>query len=393
MEKRLKKGKTAEDSTFYKKAFGAIKQKLPGHDVIVIATDTDTSGEGDLLAWEIIEATGWQGKVFRLNFDDSIPSIQRSFNIMTDVSNKMQNGDYLESTGREQFEMLTMQLSRIAKIVAYQANYKPNIQRIGRLKSVIVDLIYQRTRARDEYVKKPHYEVKYKDQSDNIFSRKFTDEATFRHSNKTAANQELSTYSNNSVIIDKKEIKKQEPSSLPDLGQVGILVGKHGFKDKEILDTYQSMYDKRIVSYPRTETNKIDEDQFAELLPLVDKIARIVGVDPKLLTHRTLRKKFKTEHAEHGANRPWYNVPKSLDEIRNQYGECGVAIYKEVSRAFLAILCDDYVYEKQTAHLQNHPEFKSSINIPKELNYKLVFNEEELNEEKEKGRAPKGFPL
>lgn len=390
-KKRLKKGKTAEDSTFYKKAFEAIKQKLPGHDVIVIATDTDPSGEGDLLAWEIIEATGWQGKVFRLNFDDSIPSIQRSFNAMTDVSNKMQNGAYLESTGREQFELLTMQLSRIAKIVAYQAHYKPNTQRIGRLKSVIVDLIYQRTKARDEYVRKPYYEVKYKDQSGNIFSRKFTDAATFRHSNKTAAEQELNAYSTNPIVVDKKEIKKQEPSSLPDLGQVGILVGKHGFKDKEILATYQAMYDKRIVSYPRTETNKIDDDQLAELLPLVDKIAKVVGVDPKLLTHRNLRKKHKTAHAEHGANRPWYNVPNSLDEIRNQYGECGVAIYTEVSKAFLAILCEDFVYEKQMAHLQDYPEFKSSINIPKELNYKLVFNEEQLEEEKVVTEDPKGF--
>lgn len=390
-EKILKMGENAADAAFYQKAFSAIKQKLPGHDAVVIATDTDPSGEGDLLAWEIIEAMGWQGKVFRLNFDDSIPSIQRSFDAMTNVSNKMQNGAYLESTGREQFELLTMQLSRIAKIIAYQSDYKPNTQRIGRLKSVIVDLIYQRTKARDEYVKKPYYELKYKDHSGNIFSRKFTDGVTFRHSNKTAAEQELNAYSTSPIVIDKKEIKKQEPSSLPDLGQVGILVGKHGFKDKEILATYQAMYDKRIVSYPRTETNKIDDDQFAELLPLIDKIAKVVGVDPSLLTHRNLRKKHKTAHAEHGANRPWYNVPESLNQIRKQFGECGVAIYSEVAKAFLAILCEDYVYEKQTAHLQDYPEFKSSINIPKELNYKLVFNEDQLEEKTETDEEPTSF--
>ncbi|MBW8014510.1 type IA DNA topoisomerase [Lactobacillus helveticus] len=381
-QKQLKTGDSSKDAEFYKKAFFTIKNKLQGHDAIAIATDTDESGEGDLLAWEIIEAMNWHGKVYRLRFDDSIPSIRKSFDTIIDVTDKRHNGEYLESKGREQFEALTMQLSRIGLQIAENHNYKPSTQRIGRLKSVIVDLIYQRTKARDNYVKKPYFEVKFKDQNSNIFSRKYTDGDLFRYEKKGLGQTDLSKYSASSIIIDNKKIKRQEPLDLPDLGQVGILVGKYGFSDNQILKTYQAMYDHRIVSYPRTETNKIDEDQFAELLPLVDKIASVVGVDPKLLTHRTLRKKHKTEHAEHGANRPWYKVPSSLDEIKNKYGNCGVAIYKEVAKAFLAILCEDYIFERQQAHLEKYPEFKCTINIPKQLNYKAVFNDDELTEKK-----------
>lgn len=382
-QKRLKTGNSKEDTEFYKKAINAIKNKWAGHDAVVIATDTDPSGEGDLLGWEIIEAMGWTGKVYRLEFDDSVPSIQRSFTKIKDVSNKMENGAYLESKGREQFETLTMQLSKIAKIVAERANFKPSTQRVGRLKGVMLNLVYQRMKDIDEYVKKPFFEVKFKDQNNNVFSRKYTpDQDTFRYSDKQQAETNLQKYSDSAIVVKSKTIKKQEPSNLPDLGQVGILVGKYGFSDKKILDTYQAMYDNRVVSYPRTETNKIDEDQFAELLPLVNKIAKVVGVDPTLLTHRTLRKKFKTEHAEHGANRPWYKVPNSLDEVKDKYGDCGVAIYKEVAKAFLAILCEDYVYENQQAYLEKYPDFKCSINIPKELNYKQVFNGDALEEKK-----------
>ena len=47
-QKILKKGDTKKDAEFYKNAFNNIKRKLNGHDAIVIATDTDPSGEGDL---------------------------------------------------------------------------------------------------------------------------------------------------------------------------------------------------------------------------------------------------------------------------------------------------------------------------------------------------------
>ena len=58
---------------------------------------------------------------------------------------------------------------------------------------------------------------------------------------------------------------------------------------KQVLDTYQKMYEAQVVSYPRTEDKNITPEQFNELLPLVDKIANVVGVDASLLTHRQPR--------------------------------------------------------------------------------------------------------
>lgn len=50
------------------------------------------------------------------------------------------------------------------------------------------------------------------------------------------------------------------------------------------------MYEDDYVSYPRTEDTKVDQKDFDELLPLVDSIANVVGIDKSLLTHRTARK-------------------------------------------------------------------------------------------------------
>ena len=47
------------------------------------------------------------------------------------------------------------------------------------------------------------------------------------------------------------------------------------------------------------------------------------------------------------------------------------------------MLAEDYVYTQVKAHIANHPDFTITINVPKELNYKLIFNENDLNEEKQ----------
>lgn len=64
------------------------------------------------------------------------------------------------------------------------------------------------------------------------------------------------------------------------------------YTTEQITETYQKMYDDKIVSYPRTEDNAITIDDFNELLPYADKIAAVVGIDSKLLSHKDPRKKF-----------------------------------------------------------------------------------------------------
>src|SRR5699024_12458475 len=80
----------------------------------------------------------------------------------------------------------------------------------------------------------------------------------------------------------------------------------------------------------------------------------------------------------HGANRHGIKVPENLASLETKYGKCGREIYIALAKAYLAILCEDYVYEQQKAHLINNPTFESTINIPKKLNYKLVFDEKAL---------------
>ncbi|MDF7682336.1 DNA topoisomerase [Lactobacillus sp. ESL0679] len=364
-----------------------IKHAAQKCDAIVIATDDDPSGEGDLLGWEIVNAINWHKQVFRIRFaDETRANIKKALLQKIDVTNQYQQGEFLEATGRERFDFASMQLSRIALIIARQAGFQPKTLRLGRLKSTIVNQVYQQETARQNYVKKSYYEVRFHDANQNTF----TQVKNAKFMTPEQAKLELLNFHDSAIVVDDKIAKHQAPPDLLDLSHLAILVGKKGYASKEVLATYQKMYEAGILSYPRTEDTKITQEQFAELLPLVKQIAQVTHIDTKLLTHTTIRRKFLAKNATHGANRPGLNVPRSLTEIAQKFGKCGQAIYKAVAKSFLAILAEDYLYDQERAHLADYPKFTCTINLPRELNYKLIFDENDLNDTQDKQVLPFG---
>lgn len=72
---------TGQVNTNYTQSrLSAVKSQLDKVDKIIIVTDNDPSGEGDVLAWEVLEYIGIDKKpVYRLVFDDETPtSINKS---------------------------------------------------------------------------------------------------------------------------------------------------------------------------------------------------------------------------------------------------------------------------------------------------------------------------
>lgn len=136
----------------------SLKNAAADADAIVIATDTDPSGEGELLAWEAINAIGWRKKVYRENHaDESEAGIKKALSNLRDVSVQSQDGDYVKAEGRNYWDYLSMQLTRIATTSARNAGYAV-VARQGRLKSVIVYHIFEQLNAIKNYKKKPYYE-------------------------------------------------------------------------------------------------------------------------------------------------------------------------------------------------------------------------------------------
>ncbi|WP_078598340.1 DNA topoisomerase [Evansella clarkii] len=400
-KKQAQKSKNMKTGKITSKA-GAIQdvKKAAQHaSAIVIATDKDPSGEGQLIGWEVIQAIGWKGPVKRMYFiDESEKELQNGFKNIVDLPSYNKDGEYVKANVRSQWDFISMQLTRLATHAARSKGYNA-VVRQGRLKSVMTKLVADQLALVKAYKKKPYFEVKYKDENGNVFTRKFDeDKDSWRYDNKQDAEKDMQSYGPSKVIQDSKTRKETAPGKLLDLGGLASILGTRGYKSKEVLATYQKMYEAKIVSYPRTEDKVISTEQFKEMLPLVDKIAGVVGADTALLTHRKPRKTHVKDGGAHGANRPGTTVPKSLDEL-SKYGPSGKAIYETLAKNFLAMFGENYVYDSIKGHIEKHPAFTTTVSVPIDQGFKAIFDadketaDEEGDDTTSTGLGQNGSPI
>lgn len=346
------------------KLLADIKKTLGSCDSVVIATDFDLSGEGGLLAWEIISELGLDHKpIYRMYFTDESPaSIQKAFVSRKRLTSMEDHDEYRMAWLRSRWDFLSMQWTRIASQLAGQRV----VVRQGRLKSAMVVLVGDQLKAHKAWKKVPFYEPRFRDENGVMY---IDPEAT-RCARESDV--DLSGLHASSVTVDSKTMKRSGPPRMLDLAGLSALLSAKGVKAAEVLKIYQKMYESQVVSYPRTDDKHVTKEQFAELVRNAPAIARAVGIDPSLLTHTAARSTHVKDSGAHGANRPGPNIPSSLAEVENKYGKTGAMIYELLARSALAVLAEDYEYEAQKGHVTDFPAYVGSCSVPKKQGWKAV---------------------
>lgn len=363
-----------------------LRKVLSGADEIVIATDVDPTGEGQLIAWEIIDELGLHGKkITRMNFsDEAAASLQKAFKARAALPPMEDDPEFRKADLRNKWDMLSMQFTRVATKSAAQGA----MLRQGRLKSAIVKLVGDQLKAYNDYKPVPWYQNRFRDENGVVYTD--PEAATFKTKDEVPGGLSASK-----VVFDKAEKKRTAPPRLMDLAAISGRLAGQGIKAADVLAIYQKMYELQIVSYPRTEDKVITTEQFNELLPLVDQIAAVVGADASKIIHRSPRKTHvKDTGVAHGANRPGLKVPASLDSLKAQFGAHGkaaVAIYTLLAKNYLAMLAEDYVYEQQTGHVEAYPAYVGVANVPQEPGFKAIFSMDEDDDDKDEAESKLGL--
>lgn len=353
-----------------------IQQAAKGATEIAIGTDVDPSGEGGLIAGNIILELGLDAgrKLTRMYFtDEAASSVQKAFRERKQIASVQDFDEYRKASYRSNWDFLSMQFTRVATVSAAQRA----VLRQGRLKSAMLLIVGDQLKAYTEYVRKPFFQNRFRDDHGVMY----VNPEEPRHDTQDAV--DTSKYATSSVVVDSKTMKSTKPPRLLDLAALSARLSGKSFKADQVLKVYQAMYEAGIVSYPRTEDKHITSEQFKEMLPIVDAIAGVAGVDPAILTVRSPRKTHVKDTGAHGANRPGMSVPKSLEAVEQAFGKLGRLIYEEVSRSFLAMFAEDYQYEAQEGHLQQYPEFMGAAAVPKVRGWKDVFFEDTDEDDEE----------
>ena len=366
-----------------RKALDALAAALREVDSVTIATDVDPSGEGELLAWEALEECGWRGPTWRMyHADESPKSVQKAFRERKQLPSMEEDGDWRKADCRAKWDYLSMQLTRSAVCSLRKVRGSSPTMRQGRLKSVMVWLVGEQEDANANYRKVPFFEARFRDEKGNVFAVK---DSKDRFPKKEDV--PIGQYEPSPVVEDGRTRKRRQPPKPLDLAGISAALAAEGFKPKQVLDTYQQMYNDHILSYPRTEDKTVTPEQFEELLPLVDRICTVVHVDPSLISHRVPRAGFVKEGAAHGANRPGTTVPTSLDSLE-KYGPAAAAIYELTAKSYLATMAEDCEYLQIRAHLLRYTDFTATLDVVQKLGYRAVYDDADDNRKKD---APDGF--
>lgn len=348
-----------------------IKRAVAASDTVYLAGDLDPSGEGGGISWEILDYIGMSHgkKYFRMKFlDQSDKSIQEAFANPVPIASMETHDEYRMFDLRSKVDYaLGLQGTRAVTTVSGVPH--GHVIRMGRLKSAMVVMVGDQLAARAAYKRTVSYERRFRDEHGVVYK-----EAGARTYEKKS--DVPSSFHASEVVLDSRTMKSTAPPKLLDLGGIGSLLGPKGLRSSTVLSTYQAMYTDQVVSYPRTEDRTVTPEQFKEMLPYTDRIARLVGVDPAKLTHRTPRRTHVKPQGAHGANRPGVKVPSSLEGLDARYGTGARQIYELLAKSWLSILAEDYEYEQQKGHLKDYPDFKGTANVPKKLGFKGIFDQD-----------------
>lgn len=275
---RLKVKKEAETQ------FNIIKDLINKADYIVNAGDPDR--EGQLLIDEVLEYVNNKKPVKRIliNALDE-KSIHEALNDLRDNSNFVGLKNSALARSRADW-LIGMNLSRAFTIKAHEAGY--GALNVGRVLTPTMALVVRRENEIKGFKSVIHYQSEIMWQHENGFIQTYwkpKDDANFLDSEDRILDRSsceelikcIRDNSNNAYIKEIEQKKKQEGQLLPySLSALQIDAGKKfGYNPKEVLDTMQELYEKKLTTYPRSDCTYLPENQLADAREILANLKSI----------------------------------------------------------------------------------------------------------------------
>lgn len=328
--------------------FQAVKALFKEASILINACDVDR--EGSNIFYSILKQTKVKSKPIQRLWINSleVEEIRKGFQTLRD--NQQDYQMYIEAQTRQISDWLVgMNASRLYTMLLKEKGLNETIS-VGRVQSPTVYMIYERHVEIEQFQPENFYELK-----GEFHSRmgSYTGKADFKSKKyeealaalEKAHIQEKKRLPATIQSVEKKPKKVLPPKlhSLSTLQQKANRIWK--YSPAKVLEVAQSLYEKKLISYPRSDCQFITDAEFAYLkkkLPQYQEMMKKPFEPARLSASKRYVDGSKVE--EHYAIIPTKSIP-SADKLAG-LSLMEKNIYAEIVRSALAMFHRDYMYEE-----------------------------------------------
>ena len=305
-ELKYNPGRTEEEGEGIKKQVEIIKELVSKDDIDEIIHCGDADREGQVIVNEVLEYIGNKKKVTRLWLPE-----QTEDTIQKQIMNCKENDTYnnLSNEGLTRIYMDWFLGINLSVFLSVKAKTKLNV---GRVVIPIVKYIYDREQAIKNFKVEKYFQLESKTEKENIKIPLILRKEKFL--NKEEAEkvaQELNNNKGKVISIEKKEVKKY-PKKLFSLGKLQSELSKnHKINFERSLKIIQKLYEEGYVTYPRTNTEYLAEEEKEKIKSLIN----LINQKGYCLEFKDSKNIFDTSKIEdHSALTPTLKLPEKLSK-------------------------------------------------------------------------------
>ena len=353
--------------------FQIVKDLISKADEIIHAGDPDR--EGQLLVDEVLDFLGNKKPVKRilLNALDET-SIRRANADLRDNAEFFNLKQSALARSRADW-LIGMNLSRAYTLAARRLGHQDLVLPIGRVKTPTLALVVRREREIKNFKPVDFFKIK----------------ATFEHSNGKFLAQfkpskkilDLPAFDNEGRLIDKKfaeelvkkfstapldgkifsykTTEKKEAQPLPfSLSSLQVAAGKaFGYTPQQVLDAAQSLYEKKLTSYPRSDCEFLPTTQFKDAKWILKNLSRSTDdslknlaahANPTIKSRAWNDKKISAHHAIIPTQKP---LDRQLPEIEFN-------VYNLIAKNYAVQFYPPHVYDETVVEVKYKGEIFSA---------------------------------
>lgn len=373
--------KTKQKDIEAEKQFKRIGKILKDYDISSIINCGDADREGQIIVDIIMDQLNWNGNRERLWLPE-----QTEQTIRRQLA-KLENNEKYINLANEGYARTFMDWLLGINLTIYITNKVGQYMNVGRVMIPTIKFIYDRDTAIKNFVKTKYYQAESVTEKDGV---KITLTKEQKYNNKEECEELIKTLPKTAIVdkIEKSEIKKT-PKKLFSLSKLqSELSSKYKINFGTSNKIIQSLYEKGFITYPRTNTEYLAEEEKDRVNEVIETIK---GIPLKVVDTKRIFDNSKIE--SHSAIIPTVKVPSEKELSDDEK-----IVYNTVRNRFISNFLDEETkIEKTTIFIKaGDEEFKLSGKIVKKegfLKYEPEKIENQLPKLVEKEEIPTDFKV